>query len=301
MDETSTTQTQSSETTEPVSDNLIGDVTPQNQETYWYESIQDPALREHPEIQNHKDIESFAKTHVNLQKMIGDKRIVAPKENWGETEYNEFYNQLGRPEKPDEYGFDLGDVKPEQIGISEEDISQWQNLAHQLGLPKSKGKQLFGAFAEREANFIANQEKEKADTLERNIKELDESFGDKKDYKVDLARTALEKFGNKDISEHLQEKGLLADAKFIKFLSGLGEQTLDDSALFRAVNGNGSSNPVNTVATADRRINEIKNDPELMSAVYDSNHPRHNELSKEYKSLRDVKLKYELEQARKRG
>ena len=68
--------------------------------TSWRESLPTD-LRNHPAIEQTKDVGDLAKQWVNVQSLIGGEKMPAPpaeSEKWTDDQWNMHYTRLGRPE-----------------------------------------------------------------------------------------------------------------------------------------------------------------------------------------------------------
>ena len=112
---------------------ILGSGASDNQD--WRSSLNDE-LKNNPTIQNIKDLESAANTLVHQQKMIGS-RIPIPKT---EEERAELYTKLGRPETSEKYSFNIPETHSQFF--NEEQVKQFKNVAHQIGLNNDQAKAL---------------------------------------------------------------------------------------------------------------------------------------------------------------
>ena len=70
----------------------------------------------------------MVKEHVNLQSLIGKKGVIPPGEKDGAEAWERYYNQLGRPPRPELYQF----AKPQGFaGYSDEFAGAYRTAAHQ--------------------------------------------------------------------------------------------------------------------------------------------------------------------------
>ena len=88
-------------------------------------------LRAEPSLQTFDSVDKLAKSYVNAVKKIGgDPANLVSIPQDGES-WDNFYNQMGRPETPE--GYEFGDDPDNELEF-------YRNATHQLGLHKIKLK-----------------------------------------------------------------------------------------------------------------------------------------------------------------
>ena len=160
-----------------------------------------PEYKEEPSLKDYKDLGSLAKSHVELQKMIGssirppgpDAAPEAKKEFLDKftKQYPELVNvtnqeallkALGKPEKPDGY------TPPTELGSVPEDVvNNWRQTAAELGLTKKQAEAALKKQMEGYTQFNAKIEQSKS--------ELKKEWGAALEERTRLAAVAAEKNG----------------------------------------------------------------------------------------------------------
>lgn len=111
-----------------------------------------------------RDIPNLIKMTVNAQKKIGKNKVALPGEKASETEMNEFYEAIGRPKTPQDYGkFE----KPKELGDehwNSDRVERFKAKAHSLGLTKKQAEGLLSWDTEETVNML--QSKTEADAAE---------------------------------------------------------------------------------------------------------------------------------------
>jgi hypothetical protein len=216
-------------------------------------------LRNDPTLKNFKDVESLAKTVVHQQKQMGN-RIPIPKTP---EEQMEVYNKLGRPESADKYEVAVPETHVEYIG--EDQINQFKNVAHNIGLNNEQVKQLIDfqiknidAQTQRYQADIAVQKQESQNVLKK-------EWGFDYDKKVRQAHRALEVYGDEEIKQLMKTEAGNNPA-VIRLFARLGEDVTEDMAQ-NTKNNNLATSPLD----AQEEITEIFDNPE---------HPYHNAKDK---------------------
>ena len=218
-------------------------------------------LRNDPTLKNFKDVESLAKTVVHQQKQMGS-RIPIPKTP---EEHMEVYNKLGRPETADKYEVAVPETHTEYIG--EDQINQFKNVAHNIGLNNEQVKQLIDfqvknidAQAQRYQTDIAVQKQHTEESLKK-------EWGHEYDMNVRNARRALQVYGDPEITELMNgEAGNIPAV--VKLFARLGQDVTEDMAQ-NTQNNNLATSPLD----AQQEITDIMDDGE---------HPYHNGKHREH-------------------
>ena len=218
-------------------------------------------LRNDPTLKNFKDVESLAKTVVHQQKQMGN-RIPIPKTP---EEHMEVYNKLGRPETADKYEVAVPETHTEYIG--EDQINQFKNVAHNIGLNNEQVKQLIDfqvknidAQAQRYQTDIAVQKQHTEESLKK-------EWGHEYDMNVRNARRALQVYGDPEITELMNgEAGNIPAV--VKMFARLGKDVTEDMAQ-NTQNNNLATSPLD----AQQEITDIMDDGE---------HPYHNGKHREH-------------------
>tara|TARA_R110000824_G_scaffold64937_9_gene169528 strand:+ start:150 stop:986 length:837 start_codon:yes stop_codon:yes gene_type:complete len=218
-------------------------------------------LRNDPTLKNFKDVESLAKTVVHQQKQMGN-RIPIPKTP---EEHMEVYNKLGRPETADKYEVAVPETHTEYIG--EDQINQFKNVAHNIGLNNEQVKQLIDfqvknidAQAQRYQTDIAVQKQHTEESLKK-------EWGHEYDINVRNARRALQVYGDPEITELMNgEAGNIPAV--VKMFARLGKEVTEDMAQ-NTQNNNLATSPLD----AQQEITDIMDDGE---------HPYHNGKHREH-------------------
>jgi hypothetical protein len=102
--------------------------------TPWTAQLADESLRAHPGLTRYKDLDSFAKGHLELDKLRNERTGVKPlTEQSTADEIAAYRTAMGIPDKPDAY--DLGDLSyPEVATPTEAQMASFRQMAHTLHL-----------------------------------------------------------------------------------------------------------------------------------------------------------------------
>ena len=92
-----------------------------------------------------KDAKAAAKLAFDQSKLLGNA-ITIPGPKATDEEKAEFLNKLGRPEKADDYEFEMPKDLPAEIPYDGERAAKFKSLMHEQGLNKAQAKALHDAF-----------------------------------------------------------------------------------------------------------------------------------------------------------
>lgn len=219
------------------------------------------------------------KMHVNAQKLLGQPKLPKPQDNWTPEQWKDFNKQLGVPDSPE--GYKIPEFKfADGLKLDETKMGEWRKQFQELGiLPKQADallKRYFEDINTSHVKSVAEQEAEKT----KNLGLLKSEFGDQYDAKIDIARTALRKFGDEALLDHIEKAGLANNPAFAKFLIKVGEQTLEDNA-----GGGGPGNMGHGPGAALQEIASLKIDKEFQTALNNAKDPGHKAAVDKWMSL----------------
>lgn len=244
----------------------------------WRDQIPEE-IRTNAVFSNVKDIGDLANQFVNAQKLIGAEKILKPKEDWKEEDWDKFFNSIGRPESPDKYS--KPEVKlAEGLEMDETAINDALKTFYKAGLTQKQADSVLGFYSNLINNQVekANKEAEKGRIESENS--LKSEFGDKYDEKLDIARSVIKKFGDDDLINLLEGTGLGDSPVVIKLLSRVGDAILEDKAI-----GKGQGLDVKSETGAKQEIEKLKGDQDFQKALNDRGNPGHNEAVARWQDL----------------
>lgn len=181
----------------------------------------------------YKTVGDFAKAHketaLKVKDYEGKLANSIPKlgENATPEEREKFYNQLGRPEKPDGYELDGEDKNaPEWTGY-------WRNELHKIGVPKDQAKAISAAFNAQIGSMV---EKHNAKILKDNsdaAATLKTELGDKYDASVALVSRLWKQWGKTevDFDKAFATETSANRTTMVRFLLNVAAKTGEDVSL----------------------------------------------------------------------
>lgn len=171
---------------EPATEQPVEDNTYQQ----FYESLPDE-LKSNDTIKNTKDLTSLANQLVNAQSALGTKRLQAPQEDWGDEEWNGFFDQL-RPED-DEYSIpELASEGGEAYEMPDEQAQELVDFAAEMGLSQKQ----FDILYDRYVNLTVDGEAHNSEEYQTAVSDLRQAvqleWGDQYNTNLALANQAYE-------------------------------------------------------------------------------------------------------------
>lgn len=264
---------------------LTGDAnapTPSSELPEWARALPEEYQSSHS-VRQSKDLETFVKSSLEAQKLIGKDKIVKPGENATQEEIDAFYNKLGRPEEASAYDFNKPEDWPEKLPFNENLVPKAKDIMHKHGLTAEQAQGLWKDYhqmiAETGQESIAQQQQQTQQALEAYRKEAGDAF----DGNVETARMALKEYGDEGLIQLLESTGLGDHPAMIKAFAKAGSQLRDDTFA-----GKTTSNVGLTPQTAKARIGEKEADTNFMNAVFNSSAPNHKQAKQEWTELHKV-------------
>ena len=209
-----------------------------------------------PSIQKFKNPQDLAKSYLELQKVIGKKRIPVPEKP---EDIPQVLKELGLPDSPDKYpdieGYD-------KIFGSQEEYVEFKKIMHEAGiLPQQYEKitQAMKQIIEQDEQLTMQQRQQLA---QQSLQQLSQEWGDEAQAKLKTAQQLFQTLPP-ETQQKIVEAGLDVDANFVKFLASVGEYYKEDS--FVTANY--------TPADAKSELNAILTNPK--HPYFDKSHPEH--------------------------
>lgn len=235
-------------------------------------------LRTHPSLKDYKDVGALAKSHVELQKTLGDRPkswsdLAAPTDAEGR---GRAYTSLGRPESPDGYS-----LPSDGVGVAE-----FRKAAHESNLTGEQAEVLFGKIAAdgktaldaRNAKFAEDMKAQGEKTAEA----YKTKWGDKHESEMALVTKAMEKHIPSEALEELRSLGLDNEPWMIDLLNQVGHAMTEDTMFG---NMDGGSTSADSLETAAKKRLEMQTNPETQKILGDHMHPDFDRVAKEWQAV----------------
>jgi hypothetical protein len=186
---------------------------PAEDNTYqnFYDSLPDE-LKSNDTIKNTKDLTSLANQLVNAQSALGTKRLQAPQEDWGDEEWDGFFDQM-RPED-DEYSIpELESDGSEPIELGDEQTQELVDFAAEMGLSQKQ----FDILYDRYTSLANEGQVQQTEEFQNNVQELRQQvqldWGDNYNTNLALANQAYEAMSAEipEIKELIESEPVVAN------------------------------------------------------------------------------------------
>jgi len=237
----------------------------------WREFLSDE-FKVHPVLKDYKDANALAKSHVNLQKLLGGDKIPAPKDDWTAEQWNELYARLGRPESPDKYAFKVAEGFP----VDDPLLKDMTAIMHASGLSTKQVAAVLEGYSGKVMGHLANEKTQQAKAAAETTAALQKEYGDKFEEQLNYARYAVKELGDEALIKALNETHLTNSAPLVKLMAKAGRLLASDRASGQAATGSFGDNM--SPAEAQAALSSLMADPNNVKAMMDKDDVRHDEV-----------------------
>jgi len=226
--------------------------------------------------------EDIANSYISLQGKISAKGLLIPGPNASDTEKNEFFKALGRPDTADGYQLTVPQDLHESIVSNAESQKVFKGWCHELGLSNEKAQVLHSKYMTELSNVLKQQDESDTKAVNEATTTLRSKWGTTFDAKLALANKVVNKFGGEKVLE-LFKGGLGANPLVLEMLSDIGDKMGED------VLGPGGKSKFGalTPAAAQAKINETLAAPDT-HPYKNGDSPLHKEAVEEMTSLYQI-------------
>ena len=204
--------------------------------------------------------------YANLEKLVGADKIALPGKDAKPEDWDAFYAKAGRPEKADGYQF----TKPEGFeGYDDAFAGTFREVAHKAGLLPQQAAALHDWWVEQSKGTIAKAQETLAASEAALNTEIAQTWGDKKDERLELAKREAAARGVKPETVAALVKAV-GNFQALDILADLGAGRKEGTI----VGGGGS---MLTQEAAQAEIRRLEGDREFRAAFLTQNHPGHAE------------------------
>lgn len=235
----------------------------------WASTLED-TLKNEPSLHKFKDVNSLAKSYMELEKSRGKSPFPGPKST--EEERIAFYRKAGVPD-PKEYSLDH-----KTFGLDDKVAEELKDLASKNGIaPHALAETLKFIQGKHSKTMEDGQAQLKAQWNDQ-VAAIKTEYGTAFDKYKNLAKEVAKEVYSPEQLKHIQESGLAKEPMFVKLLMDrakykYGEEMIDDDHTSKGV--------VATPAAIETRIGEIMSDKDY----FDPQASRHNSLVQELEKL----------------
>lgn len=208
--------------------------------------------------------EALARSYETLEAQIGKKGIIVPGPNATAQERDAFYSALGRPAKPEEYGF----AKPDKIRVGDKELAvpdtawsadrakAWQQTLHELGVPKDVAQKIMLKATEESVTGLDAIAGLQAKSLADAKAAMKTEWGADFDANLGGARRVAEQFGGEEMLNH---PALGNDPVLMRFLAKVAAATKErPGANLRESGGNNNLTPAEARAKGEQLTKQIQ-------------------------------------------
>ena len=228
---------------------------------------------------------TLAKSYVHAQKMIGAKRLAAPEPTWGDKEWGQFADEIGRPKtaadyKVPEYKFE----SDPNLRVDAARIEPVKAALHEAGLTQRQvDKVLTTYFKSVDSDLKTARQQGETKRLEAETA-LKSEWGDKFDANMNLAKAVVTKFGDEKFMAYINEQGG-NDPRLIKSLSRIGAAMLEDKSRGGSA---ADSLQITDQTRATQEIDRLKIDKDFQASMTNKSHPGHKAAVQQWLNLHKV-------------
>jgi hypothetical protein len=234
-------------------------------------------IRDDPSFAKFNDVSSLASSYVNLQSHLGRDKIAKPVTD---SDWDDVYEFLGRPESADKYEIELPKGLPDEIAsqFNDETLSSFKQEAHKLGLNAEQVKRLVAW----QAGNMSNQHESYKGIIDQSMEQgesaLRQEWGRAYDQNLGFARKAFNEYGGDALAAKMESSGLGNDPDVLKAFANIAKTTMADKDLA------GPSSGTHMALTPEEARSEAST---IMShpAYTDRRHPEHNSMVKKVQGL----------------
>lgn len=240
-------------------------------------------IRNSPSLADYHTLEGLAKSHVNLQRMLGADKIAVPKAG-DEEGARAAFKALGMPDAPEGYGFKAPEKIPDGMQYNAELDTRIAGIfhgAHLTGAQAAKVREgllaIVGQGATESLDATKQAEAQRLQSIQQGEQALKAEWGQAFDQRGRAAGAAINKFLSPETIAALDAAGVANNPALIKDMYSLGVKMVGEKDLI------GEADLVASPADMDARIAKFNADN--MQALLDQSHPAHAALVRERNAL----------------
>jgi hypothetical protein len=248
----------------------------------WRDSLPDD-IKASFSLSKFETLEGFAKSYVNLERMLGSEKVPVPKEG-DEEGWSRYYKAGGLPDKPEDYGFAQPEQVPDGMVYSQELDQRLAGIMHGAGLNKSQAakvrEQLMGIVSEGGTAQLEAGQKAEADrkaAIQAGEQALQQEWGTAFEQRGKIAGAAINKFLSPESIAAMDAVGLANNPAIIKDMYTLGVKLAGEKELIGASGETASPGDLDALITTFRDKHG--------ASLFDKAHPDHAQRTKELTAL----------------
>jgi len=240
-----------------------------------FKSLIPQEYKDERSLQNFSSMDSFVKSYLNANRMVGLEKLAIPNKHSTESDWDQVYQKLGRPETPDEYKYNL----PKESKLDSDSLNAFSKQAHKLGLLPQQADGIIQYYQEL-ANSSEIDANSKAETSRLEAeKSLRKEFGPAYKDKINAARhLATNTLGNEFLSNTLLADGSILgnNPTVVRAFADLASKLSEDSLV------KGEPSSYLSMSEINKQIAALQ---QPGSAYWDKHHLNHEAAVQEVHSL----------------
>lgn len=211
-----------------------------------------PEYRDNPSITKFGgDVNKLAGSYLALQSLMGQGRVVIPKDANDITAWQAYDKALGIPEEADGYNLEA----PEGV-----DMTGFNELMKVNHIPPAAAKNIFDALVNDFTVMQESEEKEAETKMQQAEASLRKEWGLKYKENIDNAANCLRKMCDSEDEYNYYNQKIGNDAKMLKLLAKMGEMTAEGN--LGGFDGGARKSFTLTPAEAQAELNAILANPD---------------------------------------
>ena len=233
-------------------------------------------IRSDPSVVKFTDANAMAKSYISLSNMIGNDKVVIPRDSATPDEWRAVYNKLGAPDNADAYQFE---------GLDDGAATALRQQAYDAGLTQAQANKMVEFYNGQMSGFTDDFNSTAEQSVSENKAALEQEWGKAFEQNVNIAaRTAKYLLGSTDMFDEIQlaDGSYLGDSpEIVKLFHKLGQEFGEDKIIGE------TTELVMTPDQADRKIAELM----APGTPYrDRDHPEHDHYVEEVTKLFEQKV-----------
>jgi hypothetical protein len=169
----------------------------------------------------------LAVSYINLEKM--PRGVNVPKDGAPQTEWDAFYEKIGRPKTADEYGIKA--TVPDGMPWNEKAEKLILAKAHARGLTKPQAEGLLNDFIALSAEGQQQVKQAAAVEAEDAYATMQTEWGGLTERNTALVQRCVTEFGGAEFKQYLDETGLGNDPRLMRFVHKMGSGMVEGNLI----------------------------------------------------------------------
>ena len=237
----------------------------------WYATVPEEDARATMEAKNYANPAELALAYSNLLKMSkgSDNVVSIPGEGAEDTQWDNFYRALGRPDKAEDYEF----THAEDVKVDEDMVSFGKQMFHAMGVSAKQaqiGVTMWDKFVGEQNAALAEQWN--TDNA-KDVDALKAKHGDNFDTFIEAGKRVVYSAGlSKELIAKLEDD--MGTASVLELFSTIGAKSSEGTFLTTSSGGT-SAVDMMTPQQAQEEIDKLNADEKHMAAINNANDPNH--------------------------